>query len=132
MFSPVGVQERLRHPERGAEPLFRVAKDAGFDWKELNSSDPTAAASLDVLEDANKIPPVIVELLQKRLEPYNNRLYFKLDWLLGRGVHGLRGGEIRDPGSGVVSVNPGVVHCPQHGPDRISDHLPIYADITPV
>jgi hypothetical protein len=130
LFSPVGVQERLRHPERGAEPLFRVAKDAGFDWRELNSSDATACASLDLLEDADKIPAMILDLLEKRLEPYNHLLFFKLDWLLGRGVHGLRAGEIRDPVTGVISVNPGVVHCLQLGPDRISDHLPIYADIT--
>lgn len=131
MFSPVGVQERLLHPERGAEPLFRVAKAAGFDWEGLNSSDATACASLDLLEDANSIPATMVNLLQKRLDAYNHLLFFKLDWLLGRRVHGLRGGEIRDPVAGIVSVNPGIVQCPQHGPDRISDHLPIYADLVP-
>lgn len=132
LFSPVGVQERLLHPERGAEPLFRVAKAGGFDWEELNSSDATASASLDLLEDASRIPAIILNLLQRRLEAYNHRLFFKLDWLLGRRVHGLRGGEIRDPVAGVVSVNPGIVHCRQLGLDRISDHVPIYADISPV
>jgi endonuclease/exonuclease/phosphatase family metal-dependent hydrolase len=132
LFSPVGVKERLLHPERGAEPLFRVAKPAGFDWEELNSSDATACASIDLLEDANKIPAIILKLLQQRLEAYDHLLFFKLDWLLGRQVHGLRAGEIRDPVTGVASVSPGIVHCPQLGPDRISDHLPIYADITPL
>jgi len=56
-------------------------------------------------------------------------LSFKLDWLFGKNVRALGRGQMRDDLSGEFSQGPGVVSGENYGPDRISDHLPIYADI---
>lgn len=123
------VQEELLHPERGAEPLFRVAQSAGFHWSDFNSGEETAWAALDELEDANLLPGIIRQLIEKRLDAYGQYLRFKLDWILARGVRALKDRELRDVRTGVVSLDPGSVRLQLEGLDRLSDHRPIYADL---
>ncbi len=124
------MKERLRHPELGSEPLFMAAGRAGFSWEGLNSDEVTACAPIGDLEDARLLPRFLVRLVQKRLEPYGGQLCFKLDWILGRVVRGLRTGELRDPKTGVTSRAAGCLPLNRCGPTRASDHNPIYADIS--
>jgi len=126
--SPVRLKSELLHPESGNEPLFRIAKAAGFDWSRLNSNDETARTGIDSLEESASLPDRALRLIRRRLDPYEGYLCFKLDWLLGRNIRALRSGQIRDIQTGVLSLNPGVIKGKNFGPDRISDHLPIYAD----
>lgn len=126
---PEVIREQLRHPERGAEPLFSIAADYGFTWADLNSDDATATAALEILEDASMLPGPIARWARPRLLPFHGRLDFKLDWLLGRNIRALRRGEERDPLSGTTSENPGCVATERTGTARLSDHSPIFADI---
>lgn len=123
------LKEELRHPERRTEPLFRFARRAGFDWEGLNSFEETASAPIGNLEEADMLPTFIVRHIRRCLEPYQGHLIFKLDWLLGRGVRPLRAGEADDPGAGIASADPGCIPTERTGPNRISDHVPIFADL---
>jgi endonuclease/exonuclease/phosphatase family metal-dependent hydrolase len=127
--SPESMRDVLRHPERGSEPLFRVARRSGFVWDGLNSYSETACTPLGGLEDAAFLPGSIAAHVRRRLSAYNGYLQFKLDWFLGKGLVALRAGELRDPVTGVHSVDPGSVALPAEGEDRISDHRPIYVDL---
>jgi hypothetical protein len=55
-------------------------------------------------------------------------LSFKLDWLLGKNIQALTGGQARDLQTDVVSLSPSCFKGENAGPNRMSDHLPIYAD----
>ncbi|PYV18765.1 MAG: hypothetical protein DMG07_03205 [Acidobacteria bacterium] len=123
------VEEDLRRPERGSEPLFEVLRRQGFRWEGLNASGATASTTLDGLEDARLLPGWLRARIERRLAGYNHVLDFKLDWLLARGVRPLRAGEARDGASGLRSLGPGCAEVPRLGPERISDHAPIYADV---
>ena len=127
--SPHETEDLLIHPERGAEPLFHGVLDAGFAWEGLNSAGHTATAPIGGLEEAYMIPAALVRAVRKRLEPYQGYLQLKLDWLLGRGVRALCSGEMTDAATGIVSAGPGRVTVATTGPQRLSDHLPIHADI---
>jgi endonuclease/exonuclease/phosphatase family metal-dependent hydrolase len=127
--SPEGLKRKLLHPEYGSEPLFRLLRRQGFDWEDLNSNDESARAAIDSLEEAAFLPGPLLSLAKKRLEPYRGYLCFKLDWLVGKNVRALDQGGRRDAGTNAVSRKPGAVAMVNSGPGRISDHLPIYADI---
>jgi endonuclease/exonuclease/phosphatase family metal-dependent hydrolase len=127
--SPERQKLKLLHPEYGSEPLFRLLRHNGFDWERLNSSDETARAAIDSLEEAGFLPGPLLRLAQKRLEPYRGYLCFKLDWFIGKNVLPLDRGRREDAGTNVISRKPGVAAMENSGPGRISDHLPIYADI---
>jgi endonuclease/exonuclease/phosphatase family metal-dependent hydrolase len=127
--SPEKLKRNLLHPEYGSEPLFGLLRLNGFDWEKLNSSDETARAAIDSLEESDFLPGPFLNLAKKRLEPYRGYLCFKLDWLVGKNVQALDRGSREDARTNVVSEKPGVVAVLNSGPGRISDHLPIYADI---
>jgi endonuclease/exonuclease/phosphatase family metal-dependent hydrolase len=129
MSSPAKVKTELIRPDAGKEPLFEVARAAGFTWQQFNSPEATACAPLDGLEDAGLLPSFIRRSLGNRLEPYQGYLHLKLDWLLARNVGGLKDREMQDPASGVFSAAPGQVSVNRKGPERLSDHSPIYADM---
>jgi len=127
--SPIEMEDLLIHPERGSEPLFRIVRDAGFAWAGLNSAGHTATAPIGGLEEAHMVPAALLRIIRRRLEQYRGNLQFKLDWLLGRGVRPLGSGEMTDAATGIVSAGPGRVAAATTGPERVSDHLPIHADI---
>jgi endonuclease/exonuclease/phosphatase family metal-dependent hydrolase len=129
MNSPSRVQAELIHPHAGKEPLFQVAHTAGFRWKEFNCREPTACAPLDGLEDARLLPSLVRRSIQKRLDRYQGYLSLKLDWFLARNARALTEKEMRDSDSGVFSSAPGRVAVIQKGPDRLSDHAPIFTDL---
>jgi hypothetical protein len=123
------VQEDLRRPELGSEPMFGVFRRQGFRWEGLNTSEATASTPLEGLEDARLLPGWLRARIERRLAGYNRVLDFKLDWLLARGLRPLRAGEADDLLTGESSLGPGCVEVPRLGPERISDHAPIYADV---
>jgi endonuclease/exonuclease/phosphatase family metal-dependent hydrolase len=127
--APSRMKHQMLHPESGREPLFRVLNRHGFDWGSFNSNEETARAPIDSLEEAGFLPPLLFNALKRRLAPYHGYLCFKLDWLLGKSVRALAGGQKRDVGAGVVSLEPACLSGENTGPSRISDHLPIYADL---
>jgi len=127
--SPSRLKKQLLYPESGAEPLFRISRSNGFEWDRLNTNEETARTVIDSLEEAGYLPDSVLRLFRKRLKPYRGYLSFKLDWLLGRNLRALSSGQKRDTQTGVLSLKPGTVRMENSGPDRISDHLPIYADI---
>ncbi len=128
--SPDALTVRLRRPQCGSEPLFKAPTRAGFRWEGLNADLPTASAPLGELEDSNLLPEFLVRLIRRRLAPYEGYLHFRLDWLLGREVRPLRRDEILDLETGVSSQGAGQVSTFRTGPDRISDHDPIFADLS--
>jgi len=127
--APEIMKARLRHPERRAEPLFRIAARHGLSWTDLNSDDATATAAIGMLEDASMLPRAVARWATRRLLHYHGRLDFKLDWLLGRNIRALHHGESRDPLSGTASEDPACVSTERIGDARLSDHSPISADI---
>lgn len=126
---PEEVKEELRHPERRAEPLFRLVRQAGFSWEGLNSFQETASAPIGNLEDSGLLPDFFVRFIRRRFERYQGYLDFKLDWLLGRGVRALRHGELVDAATGIPSSDAACIPSEKTGPSRISDHSPVFADI---
>jgi hypothetical protein len=130
LFStPDRMNEQLLHPECGSEPLFKVLERSGFDWRKLNSSEETARAAIDSLEEASFLPAPLMRVFRKRLEPYHGYLCFKLDWLLGRSIQALSSSQRRDMKTGVASLDPASAKGLNSGPGRTSDHLPIYVDL---
>ena len=127
--SPVRVKKQLMHPEEGREPLFEVAKQNGFFWNTLNSNEETARTALDTLEESNQLPELLLSIIKKRLGSYDGYLCLKLDWFLGKRLNALTDRQTSDIDTGVVSLNPGHINVLHYGPDRISDHLPIYVDL---
>ncbi len=127
--SPSRAKDQLLHPERGREPLFEVLARHGFIWQGLNSHQETARALIYSLEEAGSFPVILLEPLKKRLEPYGGYLCFKLDWFLGKNIQALTGGKMKDVLTGTESVEPACVEVENAGPGRLSDHLPIYADL---
>jgi endonuclease/exonuclease/phosphatase family metal-dependent hydrolase len=127
--SPASMKERLLRPDSGSEPLFDLLSKSGFQWESLNSSEETARAAINSLEEGALLPGPLLNLVNRRLEPYHGYLCFKLDWLVGRKVRALSRGQIQDIETPEASRNPGTVRIENSGAGRISDHLPIYADI---
>ena len=126
--SPSAMKHKLFHPELGRERLFKALSRHGFSWKGCNSNEETARTAIDSLEEVGFFPPKLLNVIHRRLEPYQGYLAFKLDWLLGKNIQSLMGGQIRDLQTDVVSLNPACLKGENAGPDRLSDHLPIYAD----
>ncbi len=124
------VKDDLRHPERRSEPLFDLARRAGFGWEDLNSGEETASTPIGGLEESDVLPKSVVRYVRRRLAPYRGYLSFKLDWFLGRGVRGLRAGEVIDEAAGVASAVPACIPTERTGPGRISDHAPIVVDLS--
>ncbi|NLT66868.1 MAG: hypothetical protein GXX84_09720 [Acidobacteria bacterium] len=122
------MKKMLLHPESGREPLFEILKQCGFTWEDLNSSGETARAALNSLEEAVFLPKSLASLVQRRLAPYQGYLCFKLDWLLGKNIVSVPDGT-SDRRAQIPALKPAVVEGVNFGPDRISDHLPIFADI---
>ena len=129
LCAPERLKAELFHPERGREPLFSLLRNGGFEWEGLNSYEETGRAAIGSLEESRLLPAAVLNLIEKRLEPYRGYLCFKLDWLLGKGVRPLSRGQRRDAQTGVESAGPGCVKGKNSGPGRASDHFPIYADI---
>lgn len=127
--SPSKMKERLLHPEWGAEPLFQELHRSGFIWEGFNSNEETARAAIGALEEAEFLPEALLHAIRSRLEPYEGYFCFKLDWLFGKNIRSLIAGERYDDRSGISSVNPGCLAGINYGPDRISDHLPVFADL---
>jgi len=128
LFTDPGVmKQRFLAPQR-SEPLFRVAARARFSPQGLNSAQATTCAQIEGSEDAARVPAIFHDYMRRRAEPYRDGLYMKLDWFLGRGIIPLHAGEVLDPASGVASCDPACVPTQQTGPDRMSDHSPIFAD----
>ncbi len=127
--SPSKIKDQLLHPERYGEPLFGVLNCHDFFWEGLNSYEETARAAIYSLEETGNLPASLLGVLKKRFEPYHGYLCFKLDWLLARNVKALGNGQLNDACTGVVSLSPACLKGENAGPHRISDHLPIYADL---
>jgi endonuclease/exonuclease/phosphatase family metal-dependent hydrolase len=127
--SPDTIKKQLLHPECGKEPLFNILNQQGFAWEALNSNEETARTGILSLEEAGSLPSSILKILQKRLDPYQGYLCFKLDWLLGKNIPALADGQKKDLPAKVASRNPACLKGENTGPLRISDHLPIYADL---
>jgi len=127
---PAAVKEELRHPERGPEPLFEVFRRRGFSWEGLNSDAATASSAIGGLEDATLVPAWLRAWIERRLEPYEGRLDLRLDWLVGRGIRPLAPGAVEDTATGERSRGAGCVETPRWGAARVSDHAPIYADLS--
>ena len=127
--SPSRMKRQLLHPDSGAEPLFSILRSSGFEWDRLNTNEETARTIVNSLEEAGYLPDSVLRLFRNRLKLYQGYLSFKLDWLLGKNLRALSSGQKRDTQTGVLSLEPGTVRMENSGPDRISDHLPIYADI---
>jgi endonuclease/exonuclease/phosphatase family metal-dependent hydrolase len=127
--SPATIKRQLLHPERRKEPLFSLLNRYGFNWECLNSNEETARAGIHSLEEAGSLPASILRVLHKRLEPYQGYLCFKLDWLIGKNVAALADEQKKDMQTNVTSRKPSCLKGENAGPLRISDHLPIYADL---
>jgi endonuclease/exonuclease/phosphatase family metal-dependent hydrolase len=127
--SPPKIKEQLLHPECGKEPLFAALNQYGFAWDTLNSNEETARASIHSLDEADFLPASVLKVLRKRLDPYRGYLCFKLDWLLGKNIAALADAQKRDLRANVASRKPSCLKGENAGPLRISDHLPIYADL---
>jgi endonuclease/exonuclease/phosphatase family metal-dependent hydrolase len=126
--SPEQVQRELLHPELKREPLFRIASRSGFDWEPMNTNEETGRAAIGSLEEAAILSRPVSYLTRKQLAPYQGYLRFKLDWLFGKNIRALGDGQKQDDETGVISIKPAAVKEINFGPDRVSDHLPIYAD----
>jgi endonuclease/exonuclease/phosphatase family metal-dependent hydrolase len=127
--SSKSVKEQLLHPEDGREPLFDVLKQNRFFWDTLNSNEETARTEIGTLEESDLLPGFLLDGIKKRLDPYGGYLCFKLDWFLGKRLKPLKGGQKKDAATGVASLEPGCIIQKNYGPDRISDHLPVYVDL---
>jgi endonuclease/exonuclease/phosphatase family metal-dependent hydrolase len=130
LHAPEELKVQLLHPDSGREPLFEILENHGFKWREFNSYDETARTAIGSLEESASLPGCISGLIHRRLEPYAGYLCFKLDWIIGKHVRALGAGQRRDERTGVESLAPGCrIVGPNAGPDRVSDHQPIYADV---
>jgi endonuclease/exonuclease/phosphatase family metal-dependent hydrolase len=127
--TPDELRVELLHPDSGWEPLFEILEKHGFGWREFNCYEETARTAIGSLEESDSLPACISRLVQRRLEPYGGCLCFKLDWIVGKHVRALGPGQKRDERTGLESLAPGCRTGPNAGPDRVSDHLPIYADV---
>lgn len=127
---PERLMRTLAQPQL-REPLFDVLSAAGFTTSGFNREDITCRVPLTILEDRSRLPAFCAEIIERKLAPYNNRLDFRLDWIVARGVRALADGEVRDAQSGTVSLAPQTVVGLRNGQGgQISDHDPITADVT--
>jgi hypothetical protein len=127
--SPVKIKSQLLHPDRGKEPLFNALNRYGFAWESLNSNEETACVDIHSLEESGSLPASLLKILHKRLGPYQGCLRFRLDWLFGKNVAALADEQKKDMRAEVSSRKPSCLKGEYIGPHRISDHLPIYADL---
>ena len=126
--SPSRIKKQLLHPEHGKEPLFKVLRHHGFVWEGFNTNEETARADIASLEEAGSLPLPLLQAIHRRLEPYEGHLCFKLDWLLAKNIRALTDEQKQDIHASVSSSGPGCRKGENSGPQRLSDHLPIYAD----
>jgi endonuclease/exonuclease/phosphatase family metal-dependent hydrolase len=126
---PDQMKQVLLHPEWGSEPIFREILKAGWSWEGLNANECTAWAPIGGLEEENMLPRPLADAVRRRLTPYKGYLELKLDWLFARRVKPLRASEMLDSQTGISSRDPGCVATPATGAARISDHMPVFADV---
>jgi endonuclease/exonuclease/phosphatase family metal-dependent hydrolase len=127
---PSRLKESLLQPDRQhREPVFDVLTRHGFSIEEFNSREATHRAFLTTLEENGHLPPALRKWVQRKLEPYDDQLDLKLDWIAGRSVKALTADEVKDSKSGIASVSPQAVRGLSYQGRKISDHDPIIADI---
>jgi endonuclease/exonuclease/phosphatase family metal-dependent hydrolase len=129
LSKPEKLMCALAEPQ-AREPLFDVLHEHGFTERGFNSGDITCRVPLTILEDRSRLPAFCAEIIERKLAPYNNRLDFRLDWIVARGVTPLGDGEVVDSASGVASVSPQTITgLRNERGGQISDHDPITADL---
>lgn len=112
---PARLRRQLLQPWRhGREPLFAELRRAGFSWEGLNDLRPTAAESLDRVEEVERLPARLRGPARALL---HRRVPLRLDWFAARG---LPPGEKSFGAATVGTWPPGGVP---------SDHLPIVVEV---
>lgn len=116
-----GTIENYMIPEKIFEKeLFEQFERFGYDYRNFNDSD-TGTLYYDVNnmitseKTLQYVPGWAVRWLQKKLEPWGGEVPLRLDWIAGKGL---------------VPSGPGVIEKPLYEGKRISDHNPLYVDVT--
>jgi endonuclease/exonuclease/phosphatase family metal-dependent hydrolase len=137
----LGVKYSLHHAmhpfERYERRILGLLQKQGFDMSAYNDMEaPTSRYEIGSFESESKLGEhmpeaaarALMRFCRRKLEPWNGEANFKLDWFAGRGLRGLRAGEMTDE-EGRCSVDPQVFHKPEWEGQRLSDHDPILVDI---
>ena len=115
-------------------PVFHQLEEAGYDYLDFNQADiGTARYEVGDGDSESKVkehlPQFAVDILRRKLKPWNGVAELKIDWFAGRGITSLQPNQITDP-TGRTSIAPTTLCRPTVDGTRISDHDPILVDIT--
>jgi endonuclease/exonuclease/phosphatase family metal-dependent hydrolase len=111
------------------EPLLGDLLSYGYRIEGFNDGQPTNQVGARELEASSALPLLVRKLAVRRLGSPGFSLPFRLDWIAGRDLFPLAGGEAFDPGTGAMSVAPCTVAGLETEGRRLSDHDPIVVDI---
>lgn len=115
--------------ERG---VFETLGAHGFSWDALNDMRTgTTRYEVGTFDSESKVrdhlPEFAVQLLRHKLKPWNGVAPLKIDWFMGRGLSGLKGGQLTES-SGRTSLSPRTFEKPKWNGKPLSDHDPILVD----
>lgn len=126
----LGTRKSIAHymtPDRFFEkPLFRTLQQYGFNYDRYNDSLPTL--SYDIFERTLNIktkkylPGILFKIVTRILAPWEGKLDMRLDWLAGRRMTVIQADK-------PPYTSPHVRSLPKWNKMRISDHLPLVADV---
>jgi endonuclease/exonuclease/phosphatase family metal-dependent hydrolase len=122
-------RQRLARSLMKKELAVKELERFGYEVDALNDGLPTSSSLVSALDDKSSLPAPVRWWAMRRVGPEGIRLEFRLDWLAARGLKVLRQGEVTDPGTGVLSVNPQTIKNLTHNGKALSDHDPIVADV---
>lgn len=122
-------RQRLARSLMEKELAVKDLERFGYEVDELNDGLPTSASLVSALNDKSSLPAPVRWWAMRRVGPQGIRLELRLDWLAAQGIAVLRQGEMTDPTTGIVSINPQTIKNLTHDDKALSDHDPIVADL---
>jgi endonuclease/exonuclease/phosphatase family metal-dependent hydrolase len=112
---------------------FEALAAHGFTWEPFNAMDKgTCRYEVGTFDSESKVrdhlPEVIVKILRYKLKPWNGVAPLKIDWFVGRGLTGLKEGEVVED-DGRRSLSPTVLEKPRWDGVQLSDHDAMLVDV---
>ena len=130
---PHAIHHYLHPHQLYEKAVFEQLDNAGYTYVDFNQPNiGTARYEVGDHDSESKVmehlPKFAIDILRRKLKPWNGVAELKIDWFAGRGTRPLQRAEFTDP-NGRTSIAPTTLCKPTVQGVRISDHDPILVDI---
>ena len=131
---PHAIHHYVHPHELYVRPVFAQLERLGLDYGDSYNPPGVGTSRYDIEDpDAQSkvldyMPRFALDILRRKLRPWNGVAPFKLDWFAGRGLRPLQAAEAAEA-DGTRSVAPTVIEKPTRDGKLLSDHDAIVVDL---